>query len=273
MKILDALRGAEGDFVSGARLAEGLQLSRAAVHKQIQRLRAQGYEITGTPRAGYRLSDSPQVLNPAEFSGPLGRPFFLFPEISSTQEETKRRAVQGEKEGLLVVGDKQTAGRGRLGRSWESPVGGLWFSLLLRPAVMPAQIPSLPLVAALSLVRVLREETGLPAMVKWPNDVWIGRRKAAGILTEMSSEMDRVHWVVLGVGLNVNNAVPRGTLVPAISLKAALGRPVSRHIILKKWLKEFDKSYRIFLRRGFSPLRPSYLQALDQGEIRFAPKP
>jgi BirA family biotin operon repressor/biotin-[acetyl-CoA-carboxylase] ligase len=254
--VLRLLKGT--GVVSGSRLAEALGLSRAAVHKQVQKLRSRGYQIVGTNRLGYRLGPSPEVLAPEAFSHGLGRPFHHFPVLSSTQEEAKKQVLQGAPHGALVLADRQTSGRGRLGRRWRSPKGGLWFSLVLRPPLRPAQVPALALVAALDWAMVIRQTTGLTARVKWPNDVWINDKKAAGILTEMASELDRVHWVILGVGLNVNNRAPGKTLVPAVSLKALAGKPVPRQELLSRWLGAFAVSYQRFLEQGFSPFRSLY---------------
>jgi BirA family transcriptional regulator, biotin operon repressor / biotin---[acetyl-CoA-carboxylase] ligase len=256
--LMRLLRSADGKFLSGSRLAERMGVSRAAVHKGIERLRERGYRIVGTTRLGYRMVPSPQGLDLGKLSGRLARRFLYYKETTSTQEEAKRRALQGAPEGTVVLADRQTAGRGRLGRRWESPVGGLWFSLILRPRISPGRVAALSLVAALDWVRVIRRLTGLPTGVKWPNDVWLDGKKIAGILTEMSSETDRVHWVVLGVGLNVNNRPPKGMLVPAMSLARALGRPVSRQELLSAWLAAFSKSYAEYLRKGFDPFRRAY---------------
>ncbi|HRY30658.1 MAG TPA: biotin--[acetyl-CoA-carboxylase] ligase [Elusimicrobiota bacterium] len=253
---MTVLRNARGRYVSGSRLAAGLCLTRAAIHKQVVRLREWGYDITGTNRKGYRLENSPQALDTDRFrAASLGRPICHFPSLGSTQDELKERALAGAPQGTLVLADEQTSGRGRMGRRWLSPRGGLWFSLLLRPAIPPAQVPALALVAALDWAMVLRRATGLPACVKWPNDVWIDNRKVAGILTEMSSEMDRVHWVVLGVGVNINNPSPRGMTPPAASLREMTGKPFYRQALLEDWLKRFAGSLRRYQRDGFSAFR------------------
>ncbi len=158
--------------------------------------------------------------------------------------------------GTLVIADRQTAGRGRLGRRWASPAGGLWFSLVLRPRIPPDRAPALALVAALDWAEVLALR-GVPARVKWPNDVWAEGRKIAGILTEMSAEADRVHWLVLGVGVNVNNRPPRGAATPAGAVRDWAG-PVRRDEILAEWLARFERSCRRFAREGFRPFRHLY---------------
>lgn len=258
MKLLQLLKKSEGHFVSGARLAEALGVTRAGVHKNVQRLRALGHAVQAVPRKGYRLQDSPQALDPSELKDPWGKLLVHKPVMASTQEEAKRRAVAGAPEGTLIVADRQTAGRGRWGRAWESPVGGLWFSLLLKPRLSPAQAPALTLVAALEMARTLQRRTGLTPALKWPNDIWWDGRKLAGFLTEMSAEADRVHWLVLGVGVNVNNPAPKGLGLPAVSLRAALGRTVSRQLILSDWLGSFHEALRKYERDGFSPFKEAF---------------
>jgi BirA family biotin operon repressor/biotin-[acetyl-CoA-carboxylase] ligase len=255
--LLSSLRRAKGPL-SGAALAKASGLSRAAIHKQIQKLRAQGHRISGVNRLGYRLESAADVFDGSAFPAGWGRPFFYFEETTSTQEEAKSRAARGLEAGALFIAGRQTAGRGRLGRTWESPAGGLWYSLVLRPEMPPAAVPSLTLVAALDWALTLQDATGLDAKVKWPNDVWVGKRKVAGILTEMSSEADRVHWVVLGVGLNVNNAPPAGTLAPAASLKSLTGRAWSRQDLLAAWLKRFRTSLTLHQRKGFAARRAAF---------------
>ena len=257
--ILDLLKEAGGKPLSGASLGRQFGLSRAAVHKRITRLRAQGHLIGGTPRIGYLLKRRSDRPASGDYKPGWGRPFLFFETIPSTQDEAKRAAAQGAPEGALFVAERQTAGRGRLGRRWDSPAGGLWYSLLLRPPLAPSAAPGLALAAALDWARLL-EKRGLPARVKWPNDVWIGRRKLAGILTEMSSETDRVQWVVLGVGVNVNNPVPKGLLYPAVSLKSETRQDWSRGELLSEWMARFAKTYAGYLKRGFPSIRKDFVR-------------
>jgi BirA family biotin operon repressor/biotin-[acetyl-CoA-carboxylase] ligase len=252
--LLRRLREAAGPL-SGAALAKSLKLSRAAVHKRILKLRSAGHRITGVNRLGYRLESLADVFDPSLFAPGWGRPFVHFKETSSTQDEAKERAARGgAPAGALFAADRQTAGRGRLGRRWESPVGGLWYSLVLRPALAPAAVTALALVAAVDWALTLKAVCKVDARVKWPNDVWVGEKKVAGILTEMSSEADRVHWLVLGVGLNVNNAPPAA----AASLKGLTGRTWRRQELLLAWLNRFGKSYLVYQTGGFAPFRAAY---------------
>jgi BirA family transcriptional regulator, biotin operon repressor / biotin---[acetyl-CoA-carboxylase] ligase len=259
--LLDILRRAGARPVSGAALARTMGVTRAAVHKRMATLRRGGCLISGAPHRGYRLVSDADVLDPSAFRSGWGLPFFREPVLASTQEAAKARALRAAPEGTLVAADRQTAGRGRLGRRWESPAGGLWFSLLLRPSFPPSRMPGLVLVAALDLALELRARWRLAARVKWPNDVWVGRRKVAGLLADMSSEMDRVQWAVLGVGVNVNNPAPPGTRTPAVSVKECLKKAVSRRDLLAGWMDRFQKSYHAYQRHGFAPFRKSFERA------------
>lgn len=255
--LLLRLKGAKTPL-SGTVLAEGLGVTRAAVHKRVQKLRAAGHRIAGTNRVGYRWGGTSGPLNSLVLKEGIVTQVVHAKTFPSTQEEAKSRAVRGAGEGTLVIADRQTAGRGRMGRSWVSPVGGLWYSLILRPTVRPEGVPPLTLVAALDWVEVLRAR-GVPAGVKWPNDVWADGKKIAGILTEMSAETDRVHWVALGVGVNVNNRSPMSASVPATSVSAWTG-VIALEGLLLEWLERFSKSYAQFCQTGFGPFRLAFEQ-------------
>jgi BirA family biotin operon repressor/biotin-[acetyl-CoA-carboxylase] ligase len=253
--LLIRIKGAKAPL-SGTDLAEELGVTRAAIHKRIKKLRAGGNQIVGTNRVGYRWEGTSLPLNPEVLGGGIVHEVIYFKTLKSTQDESKGRGVRGAVEGTLVIAERQTAGRGRLGRPWMSPPGGLWYSLLLRPKVRPEGVPALTLVAALDWVEVLRAR-GVPAGVKWPNDVWAEGKKVAGILTEMSAETDRVHWVSLGVGVNVNNPPPASTSLPAASVSNWLG-PIALEDLWGEWRDRFSKSYIQFCRSGFAPFRALY---------------
>lgn len=253
--LLDRLKEAKTPL-SGTVLAVVMGVSRAAVHKRIEKLRLAGHRIAGTNRVGYRWAGSLDRLDPHLLKRGWLKQVIHYRVLGSTQDEAKSRAVAGGPEGTLVLADRQTQGRGRMGRRWISPNGGLWYSLILRPSVQPVWAPALTLVAALDWVEVLRAR-GVPAGVKWPNDVWAEGKKLGGILTEMSSETDRVHWICLGVGVNVNNRPPVGTVVPAASVLAWTG-VLSRETLLNEWGTRFARSYARFNRSGFSPFRLAY---------------
>jgi BirA family biotin operon repressor/biotin-[acetyl-CoA-carboxylase] ligase len=229
--------------VSGPELAERLDVSRAAVWKHVEALREAGFEITSSD-AGYELTDVPEFAGPALEYG-LDAPFEIeyHDSIPSTNERARELAAEG-REDVVVVADEQTGGKGRLNRGWASPSGGVWLSLVLRPDVPPTQAAAFTLAAAVATTRAARE-AGVDAHIKWPNDVLVRggdgeAAKLAGILTEMEGEADRVSWLVVGIGINVNvdtDALPAET--PATSVREQVG-DVDRRVFTQRLLEEFD---------------------------------
>jgi BirA family biotin operon repressor/biotin-[acetyl-CoA-carboxylase] ligase len=255
--VLQVLRGA-ADAISGEGLAAQLGLTRAAVWKRVNRLKARGYVIEGSPRRGYRLLAVPDKLLPEEvleglktraFTGPVHH----FETLDSTNDLAKELAAQGAPEGTVVVAEAQTGGRGRLGREWNSPPGvGLYVSLVLRPMLPPMELPQITLTTAVAVVRAVRRVAGVAPGIKWPNDLLFNGKKLGGILTEMETESDRIRHVVVGLGLNVNNpGFPPELAATATSLTLAAGRVFSRVHLLQAWLEEFEALYGRFLNQGF----------------------
>lgn len=243
--ILEALRS--GEFVSGEDLSARLKVSRTAVWKNINSLREQGYEIDSVTNRGYRLVSSPDIFTPGEIqcglgTRLLGRKIFCFESVDSTNEEAKRRALEGAPDGSVFVAERQTGGKGRLGRGWVSPPQtGLWFSVLLRPGSIPAHVSATTLLAGCAVRSAVREISDCPAMIKWPNDIVIGPKKVCGILTEMSAEMERVEFIVVGIGINVNNAqFPAELREKGTSLFLECGKTVLRTSLLKEILRRFE---------------------------------
>ena len=244
--------------LSGEALAAGLGLSRAAVWKRIHRLKALGYQIEGSPRRGYRLLGVPDKLLPAEIlqglkTRYLKGPIHHFEELPSTNDLAKELGSKNAPEGSLVVAECQTRGRGRLGREWDSPPGvGLYVSLILRPPLPPSELPQITLTAAVAVVRALRKSTGVAPGIKWPNDLLVDGKKLGGILTEMETESDQIRYLVVGLGLNVNNReFPPPLDQTATSLALARGSTYSRRRILRAWLEEFEALYEHFLKQDF----------------------
>src|SRR5580698_6118454 len=209
-KIISALRK-NPNGISGEDLAEQLHISRAAIWSRIEELRKLGYDIEAYPHRGYRLVDEPDTLLADDLLARLGktkiigRDIQVFEETSSTNDVVEKLARDGVREGAVVFAESQTKGRGRLGRKWISPARkGLWFSILLRPAMRPATVTQLTIAAATALFRAIHLQTGLTPEIKWPNDILIRGKKVAGILTELSAELDKVKYVILGIGLDVN---------------------------------------------------------------------
>lgn len=268
-EVLAALKTAQ-EPLSGEKLAAAAGVSRAAVWKRINRLKALGYVIAGEPRKGYRLLAVPDKLFPGEILPGLATrrlrgPIHHFDLISSTNDLAKELGAQGAPEGALVVAEAQSAGRGRLGRSWQSPPGvGLYVSLLLRPPLPPEEMPQITLTTAVAGVRALKRTAGLTPEIKWPNDLLLHGKKAGGILTEMETESDRIRYLVLGWGLNVNNPdFPPELISTATSLRLATGRTFSRVAILRAWLEELESLYERFLAGDF----PRILQEWKQHAV------
>jgi len=197
------------------------------------------------PVAGRATAPARPPGEPA--GGVIGRDIRVFGQTTSTSDVVEKLARDGVAEGVVVFAEAQTRGRGRLGRRWISPSGqGLWFSVLLRPELRPPEVTQLTIAAATALRRAVREQTGLEPQIKWPNDLLLSGRKFAGILTELTAELDRVRHVVLGIGVNVNvgeSEFPAELRPLATSLRIAAGRPVARAELAVAILRELDRDY------------------------------
>lgn len=273
--ILEAL-GTQGAVVSGQELAGRLGISRAAVWKHIEALAGAGYQIDRVRSKGYRLVSSPDRLSAEALSGLLaGRRFgsrvVVLDVTRSTNSDALALGREGAPEGSVVVAEAQTGGRGRLGRQWESARGvNLYLSLLLRPAIVPAAAPQLSLVAGVAVAETLVAE-GLACRIKWPNDVVIGGgegaragvplRKIAGILTEIEAEADRVSFVVVGIGVNVNSTgehFSQALAGRATSFLLETGRRLDRTALAARLLSRLEGAYGAFLAQGFGALAPRW---------------
>lgn len=255
-EVAAALQAAAPDALSGEALAHDLGISRAAVSNHVAALRELGYHIESAPRAGYRLIAAPDACLPEEVGPLLGDLLWTSceggAESPSTNDEAKRLARLGSPEGALVVAGAQTGGRGRFGREWESPPGGVYASFVLRPALPPAAIAPLSPVIALGAARGLRA-LGVPVGLKWPNDLLLEGRKLGGILLEMSAEADRVEWLVAGIGINMSDPGADGTAWVRHSLPHASCPAVAAAV-----LDSVAAAYRDFLAEGFGALRAEY---------------
>ncbi|MBA3061458.1 biotin--[acetyl-CoA-carboxylase] ligase [bacterium] len=261
--ILKYLR--EKEYISGEVLAQKLGISRVAVWKQIQRLKDMGYEIIADQNLGYCLISRPDLLIPQEIQRGLstnyiGKEIFYFPELKSTNIMAKEKALHragGIDEGTLIIAERQSAGKGRLGREWFSPVGGIWLSIILYPKLSPSYISRITLMTAVAVVKAIKICTQIESQIKWPNDILINEKKVCGILTEMSAELDIINWVVVGIGINVNidhRDFPEDIQENTISLKEILGKEVLRVKLVQVFLQEFEKYYEILKRREFSSI-------------------
>lgn len=252
-QILSALRAAGEEGLAGTEVSQKLGISRAAVWARIEELRSLGYEIEASPHRGYRLASSPDVLHADDLLSHLrgtkvvGRDIRVFEETTSTNDVAEKLARDGVKEGVVVFAESQTKGRGRLGRKWISPPRkGLWFSVLLRPPLRPLAVTQMTIAAATALARAIRAQAGLAPEIKWPNDILLQGKKVAGILTELSAELDRVKYIIIGIGVDVNlntGEFPADLRKLATSLKIEAGRKLDRAELAVQILRELDCDY------------------------------
>jgi len=262
-EILRLLKEHRSNFVSGEEMCRHLKVTRTAVWKRIGALRALGYEIEASPRTGYRLVRSPDVLSLWEV-GPnlktkwMGKKIHYYQAIDSTNSAAYQMALRGADEGEAVIAESQEKGRGRLGRPWFSPPFlNLHLSVILRPKIPPQQASLLTLMAAVATANTVERFSGLCPSIKWPNDILLNNRKVAGLLNEIHSETDRIHFVILGMGVNLNmdgKALPKEIRTKATSLKEEMGRPVSRKEFLQSLLKELEGWYSTFSKKGGAPI-------------------
>ena len=242
---------------SGTRIAKEVGVSRSMVWQWVERLRELGVKVKSQPGTGYFLEQIPDILTPDmlkhRLKGSLfGKRIFHFFRTDSTNRVALELGHAGEPEGAVVLAEEQTAGRGRGGRAWHSErATGIYVTLLLRPKLAPVQAPLLTMMAGLSAHSAVQALTGLEVDLKWPNDLLVRGRKLGGILTEMHAEPGQIRFVIVGIGLNVNQEKFPGELVNlATSLRAETGKPQSRMELLVRLLHEFETDYNRFLREG-----------------------
>ena len=262
--ILSCLRETEG-YVSGQELCKQFGVSRSAVWKAIQKLQKEGYEIEAVPNKGYHLLEG-TVYGEAEIRSRIhtkwaGASLKYFETTTSTNLLAKQAGEENAPHGMLFVADEQTAGRGRRGRVWESPKGSnVYFTILLRPQMDPNKASMLTLVMAHSVAKAIERLTMKSPKIKWPNDILLDEKKVCGILTEMSAEKDYIHYVVCGVGINVQEQeFPEEIREKATSLESAVGAKVSKAGLLQFIIEEFEKDYEAFITtENLAPLQESY---------------
>ncbi len=252
-KILELLQDAT-DFVSGQEISERFGVSRTAVWKAIRQLEAEGYVIEAVRNKGYRMTNQPDLLTKEMIENQIhtewaGKQLMVFEETDSTNNQAKKLAEEGAVQGLLVVSDCQTAGKGRRGRSWASKAGeGIFMTLLLKPDIAPGNASMLTLVMALAVRAGIAKVTGIDTQIKWPNDIVCDGKKVCGILTEMSAQIDYINYIVIGIGINVSNkSFPDELADTATSLYLITGVSISRAKLIAEIMAEFEKYYALYL--------------------------
>jgi BirA family biotin operon repressor/biotin-[acetyl-CoA-carboxylase] ligase len=243
--------------ISGAKIAKEIGGRRQTVWRWVEKLRELGVKVKGHAGTGYHCERVPDVLVPRLVAPRLhGTPFakhvYHFFKVDSTNHVAMQLGEAGELHGSIVIAEEQTAGRGRAGRSWISEKSaGIHVSVLMRPPIAPAHAPLLTLVAGLAARDVVAEETNFSTDLRWPNDVILRGRKCCGILTEMYAEPDRIHYAVVGIGLNVNQTkMPEGLEEIATSLRMETERAHSRLLVLERLLRNLDRYYNQFISEG-----------------------
>ncbi len=264
--ILEILKAHQDDWASGEELSVQLNMSRAAIWKHMVKLRNDGYEIEAATRKGYQLKSAPSLLLPAEIKEGLKtsvwgkRDIVYHPETASTNTDAKVLAMQGAPEGTIVIAEHQTRGRGRLGRTWHSPRShGIYISFIIRPRLSLQDAPILTPLVAVAVAEALAQGTGLKVFLKWPNDIMVSGKKIGGILTEIGSEMDRVDFAVVGVGLNARIwGFPEDLRGKATSIALETSRRISRSSLVRGCLDKLETVYEQQKQSGFGPLLTRY---------------
>lgn len=262
------------EYISGQQIAQELGCSRQAIWKAMDELRQDGFVIEAIRRKGYRLVGNSDQFSKSELLYQLntkyiGQTIELYESVSSTQLIAHEKAKDGAVNGTVIMAEEQTSGRGRMTRQWSSPKNtGIWMSTILRPNFHPQEAPPVTLVVAVAIAESIQELTGVMPTIKWPNDILIGGKKIAGILTELQSEMDAIHYMIIGTGINVNTEeFPDELKSIASSLLIESGEKQSRVKLAQLIWEKFEKLLDIYEKHGFTPIKllwESYVQSIGQ---------
>ena len=258
-RVINELKNNKNIYISGQQLCEKLGVSRTAVWKYINQLRENGYEIESSTKKGYRLVNSPDILNAYELmpfmaNDSIAKKIIYKEIVDSTNNYARKLATERFENGTLVLADEQNGGRGRYGRLWISPKGqGIWMSLLLKPQINPKDCYKATLIAACAVCRAIFQQCGIKTGIKWPNDIVINSKKICGILTEMNAEMDEVKYLIVGIGINAN--IPKEEFVgeladKATSLLIETEKHIDRAALAAAVVNEFEKLYTDFSKSG-----------------------
>jgi BirA family transcriptional regulator, biotin operon repressor / biotin---[acetyl-CoA-carboxylase] ligase len=263
-ELLDAFTNAEEAYLSGQHIADLIGCSRTAVWKHIEELRKEGFELEAVRRKGYRILKTPDTITADEIRLGLktkfmGKSIHYKESVESTQKIAHQLVYENAPEGTVVIAEEQSSGRGRMDRKWHSPkYTGIWMSLILRPNIPLTQAPQLTLLTAVAVVQAVEEVTNLIPEIKWPNDILLNGKKVTGILTELQAEADKIHSIIIGIGMNVNQKeedFPSELQSTATSLAIEKGEKVSRSDLIKCIFTNLEKLYLLYLEKGFLPIK------------------
>lgn len=255
----------KNNWISGESIAQDLKISRTAVWKHIQQLKKKGYTITAKPNKGYHLKKTPKTITKEEIKQNLknkiiGKKIYQLESISSTNEYAKKLAKNNNPEGTIIIAEKQTKGKGRKQRHWSSPKDGLWFSIILRPKIPPSQAMQVTMCAACALAEAIQKHTHLTPSIKWPNDLLLNNKKVCGILTELAAEIDEIRYIIVGIGLNVNNKLPNQLQKISTSLKEETKTNVKITPLLITLLELFEDYYQAIKNENTELIRKTWLK-------------
>lgn len=266
-KLIHLLANNESRFVSGQMLSEKLNISRSAVWKQMRNLEKAGYKIEAKPNQGYRILSYPDNISEYTLQWGLqtdwiGKRIIHKETTTTTQLDAHQLAQENCEHGTIVIADEQTKGKGRMNRPWHSSKKkGIWMSIILRPKIPPYRAPQLTLLTATVLAEVINDYIGIQPQIKWPNDILINGKKTAGILTEMQAEQDQIQYVVIGLGLNVNQLeqdLPNTIGYKATSLQIETSKQWNLRKIIQNFLTTFEKHYTSYIAEGFGKIKSKW---------------
>lgn len=268
-EIIRLLRQSEGNPVSGQEIGEKLGISRAMVWKYVRNLRREGYDIRSSPKIGYILDACPDRIDPDELkmileTSLIGTNIKYHSELESTNNTAREIALKAA-EGTVVIAETQKKGRGRMGNEWQSNPGGVWLSLILKPTIPLDNLSKITLVAGIAVTNALRD-AGVDAHIKWPNDVLVKGKKICGILTEVSAEVDKVDYVILGIGINANvkiDDLKEDIRKKSTSIAHEVGKAVNRTTFIASLLYELEQQYIKFKTQKFTDIVDEWINLSD----------
>lgn len=257
----------QNKVISGETIANSLHISRTAVWKHIQILQKKGYKITAIRQKGYQLQRLPDLpieeIQQQLKTTYIGKPIRSFPDLPSTNDYLKHLAKKDHPEGTIVIAERQTMGRGRRQRSWSSPKGGLWFSLLLRPPFPPQKAMIVTMAVSIAITKAIHATTGIPLKIKWPNDILYKEKKICGVLTELSAEMDQITFMIIGIGINVNNPLPLDLQPTATSLRQICSKKIPYTDLFLSLISSLDEWYGYVKQQDETIIRETWLSLSD----------
>ncbi|MDP3034390.1 MAG: biotin--[acetyl-CoA-carboxylase] ligase [Methanobacteriaceae archaeon] len=258
-QILEILYANDGKYVLLEEITSLLNINEKELKENIESLKEKGYDFNSSPEVGIQLVESPNLILPYEVKRGLetdyiGQNIHYFSEIDSTNNVAKKLAEEGAPEGTIIIAETQTRGRGRRGKQWISPAGGVWMSIILRPQIPPSEAPQLTLMTGVAVAKAIKNKFGLDVGIKWPNDILIGSRKVCGILTEANAKFSTIDYVVVGIGIDANvntENFPSDVQKSVTSLKKELNEDIMGPELVQEFLKIFEDTYNEFKEGNF----------------------